>query len=89
MKKLVIILFVTSMFVACKGKSGTAQWPQKEKDAFNEQCVKGAETSMGEAKAKSYCSCMLTKIEAKYPEAANASKLDVATMTEMAKDCVK
>jgi hypothetical protein len=44
---------------------------------------------MGADKAKNYCDCMLGKIEAKYPKANDAGSLDVNSMTEMAKDCLK
>ncbi len=88
MKQLLIFLFVASMAVSCKGK-GSKHWAQKDKDAFNSNCVNGAKASMGDDKAKAYCSCMLDKIEVKYPNAEDAGKLDMNSMTEMAKDCLK
>ncbi len=89
MKTIVILLFASILITGCKGKKNSSGWPQKERDAFSENCVKGASAGMGEDKAKSYCSCMLGKVEVKYPDPADATKLDVATMTEMAKDCLK
>ena len=88
MKKLLVILLVTSLAVGCKGKKASG-WSSSEKDVFTTNCVKGASGTMGEDKAKSYCSCMMGKLEVKYPKADDIDKVDVGTMTEMAKDCVK
>jgi hypothetical protein len=90
MKQLLIILMAASLAVGCKGKKAASSgWPQADKDAFTDNCVKGATAGMGEDKAKSYCSCMLGKVEAKYSKPQDAGSLDMNTMTEMAKDCLK
>ena len=89
MKKLLVILLVASLAVGCKGKKASSGWAQKDRDAFNTKCVEGATAGMGADKAKSYCSCMLGKIEVKYPAASDAGNLDMNTMTEWAKDCLK
>jgi len=89
MKKLLIILFAASLITGCKGKKAAKGWSDKDKTDFTTNCVKGATAGMGEDKAKSYCSCMLDKIEVKYPTATDAGNLDMNSMTEMAKDCLK
>ena len=89
MKKLFIILALASLGFGCKGKKATSSWSKEERDSFSTNCVGGATATMGADKAKSYCDCMLGKIESKYPKAADAGSLDVNTMTEMAKDCLK
>ncbi len=89
MKQLLIVLFAAALFTGCKGKKASAGWPQKERDAFTENCVNGAKGTMGDDKAKSYCDCVLGKMEAKYSNPADAGKVDMNTMIEMAKDCVK
>jgi len=70
--------------------SGTSgKWGSAEEDSFMKSCVDGAKNSMGASKAESYCSCVLEKIEVKYPSAIDALKMDVNDMMEMAKDCVE
>jgi hypothetical protein len=88
MKKMFIVLAVASLAIGCKGKAKSS-WSKEEKDSFTTNCVNGATAGMGADKAKSYCDCMLGKIEEKYPKAAEAGNLDVNSMTEMAKDCLK
>ncbi len=90
MKQVLTLFLAAALLTGCKGgKKASAGWPQKEKDAFTENCVNGAKGTMGDEKAKSYCDCVLGKMEAKYPDAAEAGKVDMNTMIEMAKDCVK
>ena len=90
MKQLLIILFAASLLAGCKGKNASKGWSAKDRDEYTKACVPGATTNLGsEEKAKTYCSCMLTKLEAKYSSADDAGKLDLSTMTEMAKECVK
>lgn len=88
MKKLLVIFLVASLAVGCKGKKA-AGWPQKDRTDFTKDCEKDATASMGEEKGKSYCSCMMAKLEVKYSTMADAGKIDLNTMTEMAKDCAK
>lgn len=68
--------------------SGFGNWTSLEEDNFMESCVSGAKASMGSSKAKAYCSCVLEKIEVKYPTAMDALKLNTEDMMQMAQDCI-
>jgi hypothetical protein len=67
----------------------SAGWDQTNQTAFMDKCVEGSTASMGADKAKSYCSCMLDKIQARYPVADSAASMQMNDMMEMAKDCIK
>src|SRR6478672_7378422 len=89
MKKIFIVLVLTSFVISCKNSKTTSHWSKADVDAFTTNCVNGASANMGADKAKSYCDCMLGKIESKYPKADDAGKMEMNAMTEMAKDCIK
>ncbi len=90
MKRITLILFAASLMLACKNKKASGGWPQSSKDAFIDNCVKGATGGGMEAeKAKSYCNCVEGKMEVKYPKAEDVGKIDMNTMTDMEKDCLK
>lgn len=63
-------------------------WASSEKEMFMGTCVDKAKAGMGETQAKNYCSCMLGKIEEMYPNATDATNLDQAKMTTLAKECL-
>jgi hypothetical protein len=86
MKHVCNALLLITLAAGCKSK-GKNGWPEAEKKAFIENCEKNG-SAMGD-KAKSYCACMLEKVEAKYPNASKAGELDMNTMMDMAKDCLK
>jgi hypothetical protein len=88
MKKVFVILLATALVAGCKGKKAGG-WSKAEKDAFITNCEGSAKASVGEDKAKSYCSCMQAKVEEKYPNAADAGKLDMTTTMEWAQTCMK
>ena len=47
----------------------TGKWPTAEKEAFMKDCVQSAfENLKDTAKAGVYCSCMMFKLEKKYPD---------------------
>lgn len=77
----------------CIASSGT--WPTIERKAFITECVKSATAGgLTEDKAKSYCSCMLFKIEKKFPNAADAGSITEETLQtpefkKMLKDCLE
>ncbi|MGC4103591.1 hypothetical protein [Ferruginibacter sp.] len=60
--------------------SSTSNWTNKDRSDFYNDCVKTAQDNLGADKAKSYCSCMLVKIEKKYPDAADLSKITEETL---------
>jgi len=57
-------------------------WSDKDRSAFLGSCIDVAKGGMSESKAKSYCECMLYKVEKKFPDSADAAKL---TGEELAK----
>lgn len=71
-----------------KSTGYSSGWAAKEKETFMSTCVDKAKDGMGETQAKNYCSCMLGKIEEMYPNAADATNLDQAKMTTLAKECL-
>lgn len=50
-------------------------WGTAERTEFVSNCVTNAKAGLGEEKAKSYCECMLFKIEKKYPNPLDAEKI--------------
>ena len=58
------------------------------KTAFMNTCVEGGKATMGAEKANSYCSCMLDKLQSKYP-VEKASSIAEDEMTQLAKDCLQ
>ena len=50
-------------------------WGSKERSGFLSNCIVSAKDGVGEGKAKTYCECMLFKIEIRYPDPADADKL--------------
>lgn len=65
-------------------------WTQKDKDEFINSCTNSAAKSMTETKARSYCSCMLQKVQKRYPNPGDTKyiKQDKA-LYSMANDCLK
>lgn len=78
-------LLLSPVFFSCKHS-----WTQKDKDDFTGGCIHGAVKDMGEAKAASYCSCLLEKLQKRYPNPADMKyiKSDTAVYS-IAKDCKK
>jgi hypothetical protein len=88
MKKMMFVFAVAALaFTACKSKGKSGGWPESEKKAFVKNCEENG-GAMGD-KAKSYCSCMLGKVEAKYPDPKDAMGIDMASIMDMATDCLK
>ena len=50
-------------------------WTKSEREEFVTSCINSAKASLGETKAKSYCECMMFKIEKLYPKADDAAKI--------------
>jgi len=50
-------------------------WKKSEREEFVTSCINSAKANLGETKAKSYCECMLFKIEKIYPNADDATKI--------------
>lgn len=65
--------FVTSLVAQTGGeKKG---WPSAERYSFITECIGTAKKNMGSDSARAYCYCMQEKMEAKYPDIADANKL--------------
>jgi hypothetical protein len=56
------------------------KWPEKDRNTFLASCEKNATPNVGAEKAKSYCSCMLDKIQVKYARAEDADKITKADL---------
>ena len=93
MKPLRTAAVLLTFLSACNNKSsdGKGSWAQLEKDAFMTNCSAQAQKTgtMDATKAKDYCSCMLDKVEEKYPNAADAANLTAIDASNMAKECLK
>ena len=50
-------------------------WTKNDHEEFVTSCINSAKASLGESKAKSYCECMMFKIEKIYPNANDAAKI--------------
>jgi hypothetical protein len=72
---LVLILFVSNSFAQEAGEPKKKGWPSVERYSFITECIKSAKAGMNEDSAKSYCYCMLEKIEKKYPTIEEAGKI--------------
>lgn len=71
--------------------SGIGKWTAEDRADFITECVNAATATLGKEKAKSYCECMLYKVEKKFPDP-NEADLDEDTLAtpewqKMIKDC--
>ena len=73
------------MLFSCK-----QPWTQREKEQILGGCMKESIKDMGEAKARVYCSCMLGKLQSRYPNARDLKyiKSDTA-LYSMGQDCLQ
>lgn len=60
--------------------SSISNWTSKDRSDFISECINSAKASIGDAKAKKYCECMLFKVEQKYPRPEDAGDLDEETL---------
>lgn len=98
MKKIPLFLLVSILFVNASsaqeaGEPKKKGWPSVERYSFITECIKSAKVGMSEDSAKSYCYCMLEKIETKYPTIEEAGKITEADMQSAewqkdVKDCL-
>jgi len=71
----------------------TSTWTSVDRSSFLTSCISTAKSGLGEQKAKSYCECMLFKMEIKFPLIADFTKITKETMQtpefkKMANDCL-
>ncbi len=69
MKLLLTILSATVIISSCTGG-----WSDAQRKQFVKECADAAAAGMGQEQANSYCSCMVQKLEAKYPNYTDAAK---------------
>jgi len=63
MKKICFLLLLSVVSISCKNT-----WNEEDKSAFYSACTDEAIKWAGsEAKAKTYCDCVFSKMEKKYP----------------------
>lgn len=83
--KNILWIFLILLLPACK-----RSWTDENRKAFLGGCLAPAVRDMGEARGKAYCSCMLRKVEARYPDAADAHYMKQDTgLVRLAADCFK
>lgn len=74
------ILLLLTCFMTMQLFAQESNWTSKDRNDFVVECVKAAKAGMSEDSAKYYCYCMLTKIEAKYPDTKDAATISEADM---------
>lgn len=72
---------------SCMPAIQPSTWTDEDRTSFIEQCVASAKSSVGEERAKDYCSCMQQKVEYRYPTPADAAKLTNAQINLLAAQC--
>lgn len=65
-----------------------ASWTDAEEAAFIKECEPKAAKSMGEEKARSYCACMLEKVEKAYPNPVEASNVTIEQISKWTELCL-
>ena len=58
-----------------------SHWDTKNREAFLSDCVNSAKANLGDGKAKSYCECMLFKVEQHYPNPQDVKELTHEKLT--------
>ena len=64
-------------------------WSKAERRKFVSTCAEKASTNMGQEKAEEYCTCMMNKIEKRYPNSADVGQLTEDEVTKLALTCVQ
>ena len=62
-------------------------WTRSNQNEFMSNCVGEANKSMVQDKAEDYCSCMMGKLQKRYPNPNDVSDLTESDMTRLAKEC--
>lgn len=57
-----------------------ATWNTAYRADFLSECITEAKKNIDEQKAKTYCECMLVKVQLKYPSMTDAAKLTAETL---------
>jgi hypothetical protein len=84
MRYYILILLALVLF-SCK-----RQWTDKDKADFYSGCLSSATTNKDIKDPKSYCSCLLQKVVAKYPDANDTKYIKYdSTIKNLARECLK
>ena len=70
-------------------RRGDSAWTANERTAFLKECSANAVKSMGPEKTKTYCNCMLVKIEKAFPNPADTGKMTTEELNKWATECLK
>lgn len=65
--------------------NGKSNWTSKQRNKWLNECMDAADNS---PRAKEVCSCVLEKMEKKYPDASDVEKASEAEGTRLAKECM-
>ncbi len=57
-------------------------WSNEYRNGFMYSCIESAKPNIGEEDARSYCECMMFKIENKLPNSADADKISAETLQQ-------
>ena len=86
MKTLILIASISGLsFTPTDG----GEWPQKAQQGFINSCIPQAKNAMKKKQAQAYCSCMLDKMMAIYPDPKDAIPVDTEKIKELAESCVQ
>lgn len=85
MKKIILFLLIlTPAFSNAQKVWGKEIW-----DVYMNSCVETAKQGFSENDSYRYCACTASKLEKRYPNAADLSKLENDEMTELASLCLE
>ncbi|MBK5272796.1 MAG: hypothetical protein JJE22_17490 [Bacteroidia bacterium] len=86
MKKLLIFFFASFLFAACNNNGGMGGgWSESDQNKFLNDCVAQSGNS---AQAKQICSCVLEKLQKKYPSARDADQGTAELGQQLAMECM-
>lgn len=93
---LIIILCLFASLESTKAQTTdlSNNWTNTDRTDFIRECIKSASVNMSLDSAKSYCNCMLPKVETKYPKIEDAGKLNADILAspewqKMINDCMQ
>lgn len=69
-------------------KTGATNWSQAAYDSFINSCVDTAKESLGEAEAKTYCSCAGQKLQVLYPDENKLGDIPNEVIQKVANECL-
>jgi len=70
-------------------QNNQGSWSSDEQNQFLRDCISTASNSIGNARATSYCNCMMQKIMKEYPIYSQAQNIPNDLINSWAKDCLR